>query len=303
MNPFRNDPPIIYRAPGYQVDLDRLQPVRGAGCGRVLLLLLAAGSILSLVCGGLYLFVRSQTMPPETEMPLTLAPSRVPVTATLAPVLDSWSLTGTALIYATASPTLDYCYFLTPSPVPTLTPLPVTPDAWALQGTAYALETGTPTFTPYPLPTQQPPRAWCDLVLTPTFTPFALPQSIAEATQEAAPPPTSTPKLPTKEPTLTPFPEIKIPDTHEQPAPVQSSRNVNVPDPVIIVQTQVRVIHETAAPPPPAVTELVVVTATLTPTFTATPTETATDTPTETPTETATDTPIDVPAVTQEALP
>lgn len=304
MNPFRNDPPVLIRPPGYQVDLDRLQPVKGASCGRVVVLLVSFAVILLMVCGGVFLFIRSQTMPAQNPVLLTLVATRpgATMTNTIPPELDSWSLTGTALIHATASPTLDYCWWQTPTAVPTSTPVPVTPDAWALEGTARALETGTPTFTP--MPTQAPPRAWCDLI-TPTFTPFPLPvkpetagtAGTPETTQDPAPAamylesPTAVKPL-----TATPFPEMIIPSSRPPAAgPVSQP---NAPAPVVIVQTEVHIIYQTAAPAP-VVTELVIVTATYTPTFTATATATPTltETPTETPTataapsETATETP------------
>ena len=302
MNVFRNDPPIVYRAPGYQVDLDRLQPVRGASCGRVAVLLLSFSGIVILICGGVFAFVRAQTAPKQDPVVLTLvagdAPSRIVIqTHTPKPPLDAWSLTGTALVLATASPTLDYCWWQTPTAVPSPVGLAVTPDAWALQGTAYALETGTPTFTP--MPTQPPPRAWCDLI-TPTFTPFPLPAAArSESTQEPAPPlptqPPPTARPPTREPTNTPFPDITIPERQQSYQPQQPAPAA----PVVVVQTQVVVVVQTAAPAP-AVTEIVIVTATHTPTFTATATATPTEseTPTETPTATPSETPTETPTET-----
>jgi hypothetical protein len=290
MSIFRNDPPVLIRPPGYQVDLDRLQPVRGASCGRVALMLIAFVAILGVVCGGVFMFIRAQTMPAsQNPALLTLVATRPPVTAvaTNSAALDAWSLTGTALLYVEASPTLDYCWWQTPTAIPSATPVPVTPDAWALEGTARALETGTPTHTP--MPTQQPPRAWCDLQ-TATFTPFPLPAR-PEGTQEvaAAPLPSATPE-PTKNPTVTPFPEIKAPAP--QPAgnvPVAQSN----PEPIVIVQTEVVVIVQTAVPAAP---QVVIVTATHTPTFTATATHTPTAT--ETATETLTATPTETPTAT-----
>jgi hypothetical protein len=290
MNLLRNDPPIIYRAPGYQVDLDRLQPIRGAGCGRVVLLFAAAGSILAVVCGGVYMMFRSQTTPAESVTILTLVPSSTPLTSTpTPPPLDSWSLTGTALLFAIASPTIDYCWFLTPTPVPTFTPLPVTPDAWALQGTAYALQTGTPTTTQ--IPTQSPPRAWCDLQPTATTTP-PVTATKAETTEEpVAVRYTPAPK-PIEKPVAASTP-ITAPDSYQQPA--QYSQPAQ---PQVVVQT--RVIVQTAAPPV-ATQRPVMIVVTATPQPTATPTETPTETPTDVPTETPTETP--APLATQESLP
>jgi hypothetical protein len=201
MNPFRNDPPMTIVPEGYQPELDRLQANSGASCGRGVVLLFVFTGILLAVCGGVYAFVRAQTAPKRDPVVLTLVAADAPVsviqTHTPKPALDAWALTGTALIHIAASPTLDYCWWQTPTAVPSPTGLPVTPDAWALQGTAYALETGTPTFTP--MPTQPPPRAWCDLI-TPTFTPFPLPSREPESTQEAAPPPLPTQPSPTARP-------------------------------------------------------------------------------------------------------
>src|SRR5262245_20594959 len=210
-----NQTPVTYRPPGYQLDLDRIPPKSGTGCGRIALLGIVGIVTLILTCGGIYAAVKAMTQQPQSETQrLTLAPTRSPApTATAALTLDAWSLTGTALIFAAASPTTDYCWFLRPSPIPSFTPVPVTPDAWALQGTAYALQTGTPAFTPYP--TQPPPRAWCDME-TATFTPYPLPALPvkAETTEEAAPvrmPPTPQPR-PTEpqNPTSTLFPSLDV---------------------------------------------------------------------------------------------
>jgi hypothetical protein len=286
--------PIDFHGPGWLEDLNRNPPKEATGCGRIIVLCLVGIGVIAAMCGGLVWFIQSRGGKAADPAMLTLVgtpPATVEFHAGAA--LDDWSLTGTALALATASPTLDYCYFLTPSPTATNTPLPITPDEWAMTGTAFKLATGTPTGTP--LPTQAPPRAWCDLQ-TATFTPFPLPQlPAAETTAEPAAPlvpvlPTSTPVL-TVTATLYPAIDTLVQNPPRQSQPVQPPAAPAQPETILIVQTQVVVVYQTAAPAP---TRLVIVTATYTPTFTATATytPTATETPTETytPTPTATET-------------
>jgi hypothetical protein len=307
--------PIDFRGPGWLEDLNRNPPKEGAGCGRLVFLVLAGVIVLGLLCMGIMAVIQ-QSQPPAVAATgdpasLTLVGTSPAMVEFRSQPLDDWSLTGTALAVATASPTLDYCYFLTPSPTASSTPLPITPDAWALTGTAYALETGTPTGTP--LPTQAPPRAWCD------FATEAAP--VMAVSSEAAPLvatalPTSSPTA-TQEPTHTPHPPTEQPTAPRQSAPVLQAPA----QPVIIVQTQVQVVIQTSvviqpdvriitatplpptatATPSPTATETATETPTLTPTETATETpsptatETATETPTLTPTQTATETPTETP--------
>ena len=297
MNPFASETPTLYRPPGYQVDLDRLQPVRGPGCGRLVFLMSVGCVVLFMVCGGIYAFIRAQTSPKQSPAVLTIVATRPPASQPQAqpPTLDAWSAQGTALALATASPTLDYCWWQTPTALPSPTPLPVTPDAWALQGTAIALETGTPTGTP--LPTAAPPRAWCDLVTpglpaTATFTPFPL---HAETTQEVVPPtvtPVPASRTPAPTATTTLYPEIQIPQSQPAAAPAQPA----APQQVLVVQTQI--VLQTAAPAPTQPPRVVIVTATPLPTSTPTETATASETPTETATATATETPTETPTET-----
>ena len=89
----------------------------------------------------------------DTEALKTLAAGFPPTntarpTQTQLPTVDSWGATGTALLYITASPTLDYCWWQTPSPTPTST-LPFTPDSWGATGTAIYMATN-----PYQTPTR-----------------------------------------------------------------------------------------------------------------------------------------------------
>ena len=104
MNPFASETPTLYRPPGYQVDLDRLQPVRGPGCGRLVFLIAAGSVVLFMVCGGLYAFIRAQTSPKVSTVLLTLVATRPPASQPTAqpPTLDAWSAQGTALALATA---------------------------------------------------------------------------------------------------------------------------------------------------------------------------------------------------------
>lgn len=273
------------------------------------MILLAGIFAVIVVCGGTLVLVSSAfAKPPETPTPLTLVPlgqDERPLSATPIPTqiatqtLDAWAMTGTALAFAEASPTLDFCWHLTPSPVPSETPIPVTPDAWALQGTQTALSTGTPTNTPYP--TQAPPKAWCDFI-TPTFTPFPLPTIdplMITPSQTPTVAPTRTQAPP---PTATYFPVIQ----EAQPLPMQQY----VPPaatqaPVIIIQTsapiRVTVIKVVTAIPSSTPLPTATSTATATPTHTPTVTETPTATATHTPT--ATETPTSTPTATETLLP
>ena len=201
---------------------------------------------------------------------------------------SNWTVDGAAIETIVPTATVDYCWFLTPTvePVPTIY---VTPDAIQLQATQHALATGTPTETPFP--TQELPRAWCNIQPTATWTPFqvasAIPTSMTETATSTATI-TNTP-VASAIPTSTLFPTI-VPRNESanniSRQPVQSN-----PPPAIVIQTQV-VIQEQI--------QVQIVTATFTPTETATLTltplpETTEDvTPTHTPTQTLTATAIPV---------
>lgn len=274
---------ITYADPGYQIDLDRIPHTPGTGCGRLLMLLLLGIGIIGALCWGIVSVINAshpQVMPTPAALP-THATGTPTLTPTDAPTLDEWAVTGTALFFATlqATPTMDWCWYLTPSPIPSNTPMPVTPDAWALQGTQIALSTGTPTETP--LPTQPPPRAWCDLQ-TATFTPYPLP-SVDPSMVTPSPVPTIGPtRTPAPLPTATYFPAIQPVQPQQQYVPPAQQYSAPAPAaPVIIVHTAA----------PVQITVIKVVTAVPSRTPTATATETPTSTPTETPTSTATETP------------
>jgi hypothetical protein len=302
--------PIDHVAPGYQVDLDSYQP-DSAGCGRKAILIIVG---LGIVCGLLYgvVTVIQRLRSPKTEiiqtpMVLTLVPLAQAVEPTASPTVDDWSATGTALYMEAASPTLDYCWHLTPSPTPSVTPLPITPDDWALKGTEIALQTVTPTFTP--MPTQAPPKAWCDMVVTPTFTPYPLQriETTAESTEMVV---QALPVLPglTEQPqriTATPLPSISSLMPQEQPRNNSQAQAQATPLPRVIIQTSApEIVYQTSAPQIiiQEVQNVVVVTAT--PVIpTQTPTATYTQTPTETPTPTATDTPSPTPSETPTEIP
>jgi hypothetical protein len=300
--------PIDFRGPGWLEDLNRNPPKEGAGCGRILLLLVVGLGVIAATCGGLIWFIQSRggkTTAADAAMLTLVGSPAATMQFGAAMTLDDWSLTGTAMALATSSPTLDYCYFLTPSPVPSSTPLPITPDAWALTGTAFKLATGTPTGTP--LPTQAPPRAWCDFA---TADPGATAAATAAAPLVMTATPTSSP-APTLEPTNTPRPPTDQPAAPRQSAPVQQAPA----QPVIVVQTQVQVVVQTSVviqpevriitatplPPTSTLTPSPTATVTLTPTLTETPTATATatETPTETATPTATETATETPTLTE----
>ena len=293
---FQKQTPIHYMPPGYQVDLDRLPPTTQSGCGRVLVLSLAGLITLALMCAGAVFLVTNATAqsptPTAAALPtdasILVSTETLTPTATAVPTLDAWSMTGTALFFATAqvTPTIDYCWFLTPSPIPSNTPVPVTPDEWALQGTQIALSTGTPTLTPYP--TQAPPRAWCDMP-TATETPFPTFTGDASITVTATNTPTPTPM-----PTRTPAPTAAPPQPQAQAQPLPQPTAA----PVIIVHTAAPVVITVVKVVTPVPSKTNTPTETPTATATETPTSTPTSTPTETPTATATETPTSTPTET-----
>lgn len=305
LNPFHHETPVTFVPPGYQPDLDRLPPREAGGCGRyILLALFGLGLIVFIVFGMITITGQGQE---EEPMILTLVPMNEGAAATATdlpsetPTIDDWSLTGTAMLFVVASPTLDYCWFLTPTASPSLTPLPVTPDSWGIEGTRIALLTGTPTATP--LPTQAPPRAWCDLEISPTatFTPWAIRQ---EVTEEPTPLPTAIPtSLPVAQPTgLNPIAQ----NMSQTPLPISNQPLIQRGEQVIVVQTQPpQIIIQTKE-----IINVVVITATPAPLLTATGTPPPSDIPentaeatqepaqTATPLATYTETPTDLPSLT-----
>lgn len=141
----------------YQVDLDRLpaQPATGFTG-----LVMVFGVVISMLAGG-FMLMTSRAAP--AALPTAIATETQAATET--PTLDSWDMTGTAIANATASPTVDYCFWLTP----TNTPLPTveTVDSWGATGTAVYLATH-PHQTATPTPDF--PKAWCNNRPTATLT-------------------------------------------------------------------------------------------------------------------------------------
>lgn len=305
MNPFNRGAPITRVPPGYQPNLDRLPAQPASGCRGFLITISLIAVVL---CGGGYMIVNhinALNAPEVTPTPIptstpTDEPTDAPPTAT--PTLDPWSVTGTALINQTASPTfsptptMDYCWFLTPTPTNSPT-LSYTPDHWQATGTAVFYLTTTPT--PRLDPTRAPPRAWCDQVPEATNTPR---RQLADAQQTQAALPTFT-LTPTNTPRMA-FPTVDtsgpsgsgslpiLPPT--DPPPV-------IVEPLLPFPTAVPTMTRTRKPTKtPTATITLTPTATETPTATYTPTatETATDTPTVTPTETPTATATGLPLIT-----
>lgn len=265
---------------GYEPRLDRKQQPEN-GCLKIVIPGFVLVVALVLMVWGISTALSQQqpeTIPTIAVLPTTtaseraldtLSPTDTPV-ATTTP--DSWGLTGTALLFAIASPTMDYCYWLTPSATPTPT-LPITPDEWGATGTALYL-----ADHPYQSPTLEPPRELClDFpTWTATLTPLALPvrPDIVEFTEEVTAEVSPESELPVITPpaTWTPQPAPPVVQPPAQP-PAQPAPPVEQP-PVIVTQPPVVI----TAPP-----VIIVITATLapstTPTLTATPTNTATDLP------------------------
>jgi hypothetical protein len=291
---FTQRTPIHYVAPNYKAELDRLPPTGAGGCGRVVLIVVVGIIAMLSVCGGTAYLVSARRAAPMTPTPIDPLPTTdTPIlTPTLTHTLDAWAAQGTALALTSATATLDYCWWMTPTIAPTNTPMPITPDAWSVTGTAIALSTGTPTNTP--MPTQAPPRAWCDLQ-TATFTPFPIPTGNTLTPLITPTRPTNTPTgtfTPTYWPTFAQAqPQAQYVQPEPYSAPVNSAPIVITSPPIVIVHT---------APAPQIVTQVIVVTAV--PTKTLTPTETSSPTPTETPTltptETSSPTPTETPTLT-----
>lgn len=178
----------------YQIDLDRL-PAQPAGCSGMLIVVM--GAIMAATAGGLLLFTSSNAAAAPTPT-LAIVEDATP-TPTESPTLDSWAATGTALALATASPTVDYCFWLTPTQ--TALPTRAAVDEWSATGTAIYEATH-----PYQTATHTPdaPRAWCNNIptLTPTLTALFIG---TQATDTPAPTNTHTPvPTNTRQPTSNP---------------------------------------------------------------------------------------------------
>jgi hypothetical protein len=232
-------------------------------------------------------------LPSETVALLpseTPTPTRTP-RPTSTPSPDSWGLTGTAILFATASPTLDYCWWLTPSATPTAT-LMFTPDSWQATGTAIYLAT-----YPYATPTQPPPRELClDFpTWTPTITPLPLNFGLLLLTEEITP--TVTPLVfPTVLPPATWTPEPAKPQPVNAPPAAPVVKEIIVTsEPIVLTSAPIIITSPPVVIEPPPV--VIVITAT------PAPSATPSDTPTSTPTETATPTPTDTDTSTETATP
>lgn len=300
----------------YEPRLDRRQP-EPLGCLKLIIpVFLLLGAVCAIAWGVSLAVAQNPPAPEPTRVQLpsetqavestdevtitvTVGPTDTP-SPTLTPSPDAWGLTGTAVLFATSSPTLEYCWWLTPTPTPTET-LPYTPDAWQSTGTAVYFATH-----PYQTATQPPPRELCTNfpTWTPTLTPLPLLMlPDAEGTEEVV----TYGSVGTVPVPITP------PPTWTQVAPrvVQPSgggetiiieRTVIVEPPPVVITSPPIIITQ---PPivitlPPEATKFPTMELpTLTSTFTPTPTETATDIPptfTETPTKTAT--PTETPTLT-----
>lgn len=248
MRLFNRGAPTTILPSGYKPDLDRLPPQPGSGCVRTLMLIVAFFAIVGGIIFAVVSIVNASRQPAILE--LTPVPTRavtqtetVHAAPTSSPTstLDNWSLTGTALIFATASatptasPTQDFCGFLTPTATASPT-LPYTPDAWMKTGTAVFYLTST--ATPHLDPTATTPRSWCD-VKTATLTPFPLRGSTTETPGASVLPPTSTlvppsstprPQIPPMQPTSAPLilptdaPPVYVPPTLPPPPTTASTR-------------------------------------------------------------------------------
>jgi len=296
-----NKTPITYVTPGYKPDLDRLPP-QGAGCNRGCVWLLVIMMLGIWGVGAFFVFtLRNQPESPAIASNSISEPQSLP----------------------TATATMDYCWFLTPT-IEALPTIQVTLDTWQIKATDDSFLTGTPT--PTVQPTTEPPRPWCNDILTmesqptATWTPYGFPSEIPRLDFEPTATITDTPQsmntlIPTSVPrsTLFPTPIPRGANTAQQPvqqAPVVVIQTVVVVETVVEkvkVKDKVTVIVTTTptATLMPEVTEeptiptdtptieptlipSVTLEATLMPTLTNTPTETATFTPTATYTHTPT---------------
>lgn len=296
MNPFaQRGAPIDFVPPGYNADLDNDPEISAGGRSCFALLGWIALGIAVLFAVGWFLAAYFSGRSAHVATPTLAAIEFMPThTVFLTNTPDQWSATGTAMLYATASATLDYCAWLTPTATHTPT-IAYTPDPWSATGTAIYLATNPPT-TPIPQPTT--PRNWCDFQ-TPTFTPLAFNRPLDDSVSPTAmllptttPEPTETqvnlgggivnPIPPTQIVVLPPEPPVVLP-TAIPPEPTRTKKPKKTRTPTLMPSaTFTATWTET-----PTLTPSATFTATWTPTFTATstPTETATLTPsaTETP--------------------
>lgn len=290
-------------AAGYMPDLDRLPPRPGRGCGGVLVVL---SLLLIVVVAGVWMFVGAAAPRPAAVPTDDSSSSSAISTPTGSPTspptatLDPWSLTGTALLHATASATIDYCWWLTPTPTATAT-LQYTPDHWQATGTAIYEATNPPVP---PTATPDAPRVWCNNIPDPTMTPTITPLSLRRDVALTDVGPTFT-LTPTPEPTDRPANVPSMPSgggsypggggSSSWPAfpGGDSGGGLTIwqptapPAPTVALPTAIPTLTATSTP-----------TATATATATGTPTPTATETPTETPTPTATATATETPTAT-----
>lgn len=173
--------------PGYNPALNRT-PQKGNSFS-CLPLVLVLGLLLVVGAGGV-MAARAAFTPATAAPRPTIYRTE---TATITPTLDAWAMTGTAMMYITASATLDYCFWLTPTG--TFTPtLEHTPDEWSATGTAAYEATYPPQTATH---TPDVPRVWCNNIptVTPTFTRLAGLTTTATAippTETSTPLPTNT---------------------------------------------------------------------------------------------------------------
>lgn len=318
MSLFARETPRDFYPPGYDPTHNRYPPSRisclpCAVIGLVVLIVLFGGALFLLSRGG----AKKTIIVTDTSSPTLEAMSSTPTLAP-SPTLDAWSMTGTAIFFATStatptpSPTLDYCWFLTPQPPTPQPTIYVTMDGAQLLATAQALRLGTPI--PTPTSTDEPPRAWCNqyLLTQPTSSGTVLSDDQKTATAAAWPTPKALPSVAAPA-TWTPRPNIvsRPANVQQSPAPTQPPALPAQPPQVYITQvyvqapTQVQIIVITATLAPsntpsrtPTSTPTSTNTATDLPSATATFTDTATDVPSDTPTDTATDVPTDTPTAT-----
>lgn len=286
-----NKTPVTVVPPGYQPDLDRLPPQGAGGCMRGCMMILVFIIILGgIVVGAIYAL--SANNQPEIEA-VTMVVTQASQQPPFAP---------------TATATMDYCWFLTPT-IEAIPTIAVTLDQWQMKATDDSFLTGTPT--PTELPTQEPPRAWCNqtpvMEATATWTPYGIPTDIPHLEFEPTETITDTPfptntAIPTPVPTSTLFPTLIPRDNTAIQQPQTGSQPVVVIQTVIVVEkvkVKDKVIKVVTATPQPTATVMIpevtdepiipTIEPTLIPTVAAT--DTLTFTPTETPTFTATYTP------------
>lgn len=239
--------PVHYYPHGYMPELNssiERPHASNGGCGRLLVWTVAGAVVVGLLIWLGVSMLQRGTTEPATPTPSAFEALFTEVAATLTP--DAWSATGTALAFATASPTVDYCWWMTPTPRPTRVPI-LTPDAWSATGTAVYLTENPPTT---PTSTPDAPRAWCNV-----------------ATATPQPSATAAPLLATA--TATNTPRLIVPSAPTA-APVGGGGQVVIPptSAPIVVPTSAPIVLPTLVP------------STATPSRTPTATQTATPTPT-----------------------